>query len=343
MNPAVLKLLCCPRCHAAALTATAGGGNDIVDGAVRCADCGQEYPVAQGILDLLWGPSPAAREEVAAQPREDAQWWEDFPGRLRPLLEGETGRAILLSAPRCPYPELAEAVESYRRLDALADDYYELLEWLDLNGGETVAEVGADSCWGARDLARRARTVVATDVAGHLEMGQAYLDEGAHFDRVRCDMVRFPFRETSLDLVFGVATIHHAADLEELFQAIRRALKPGGRAVFFDEPVRGRSDHGAQETFGAARRALGFQEHIYTIDEYFEAARAAGFRPHVVPMTSLLRDPTRKWPLARRAGLALIRAGLGRRAPFTRHVYPWLLRFYPRIPFPRFALVLVRR
>jgi SAM-dependent methyltransferase len=294
-------------------------------------------------LNLLWNPSEAAQREIEAQPREDEQWWASIPEHLRPLFDSEIAHQVLLSTPRCPVPELVEAIESYRRLDDLADDYYELLDRLNLRGDETVVEVGADSCWGARDLSRRAAFVVATDITTHLEMGQAFLDAGADFERVRCEMACFPFRDGSLDLVFGVACLHHCAPMEKVLLAVRRALKPGGRAVFFDEPVRGRFDLKAKDAFGAERRELGFQEHIYTVKEYFDAARATGFVPRVAPLTSVLKDPRRKWPLARQVALALLRTGLGRTGVFTRWVYPWLLQFYPRIPFPRFALVLEKK
>lgn len=336
MDPTLFDIVRCPKCQTGRLDPGS-------DESVRCADCGQTYPVVRGVLDLLWEPSVGAQKEVDAQPVEDAQCQRDLPEHLRHYLEGESGVQLALASPRCPIPELAEAVEIYGRLHALADDYFELLDWLALTGTETVVEVGADSCWSAAHLARDAGTVVATDVSPHLEFGQVYLDNGDRFERVRSEMARFPFREQTLDLIFTVATIHHTHDLDAVFRAFHRALKPGGRAVLFEEPVRSPFDKKAQETFGADRLALGFQEHIYTIGEYFRAARHAGFQPAVIPLPGLLEDPTRRWPHTRRLGLAILDAKLGHTALFTRHIYPLMLQFYPRIPFPRFALLLRRQ
>lgn len=45
-----------------------------------------------------------------------------------------------------------------------------------------------------------------------------------------------PFPDASIDVVFGMAILHHL-DLELVSREVRRVLKPGGRAIF-KEPVR---------------------------------------------------------------------------------------------------------
>jgi SAM-dependent methyltransferase len=45
-----------------------------------------------------------------------------------------------------------------------------------------------------------------------------------------------PFPDGSIDLVFGIAILHHL-DLDLVSREVRRVLKPGGRAIF-QEPVR---------------------------------------------------------------------------------------------------------
>src|SRR5262249_34657484 len=45
-----------------------------------------------------------------------------------------------------------------------------------------------------------------------------------------------PFADESVDLVFGIAILHHL-DLDLVAREVRRVLKPGGRAIF-QEPVR---------------------------------------------------------------------------------------------------------
>jgi SAM-dependent methyltransferase len=45
-----------------------------------------------------------------------------------------------------------------------------------------------------------------------------------------------PFPDASIDVVFGIAILHHL-DLDLVSREVRRVLKPGGRAIF-QEPVR---------------------------------------------------------------------------------------------------------
>lgn len=45
-----------------------------------------------------------------------------------------------------------------------------------------------------------------------------------------------PFPDDSIDIVFGIAILHHL-DLDLVSREVRRVLKPGGRAIF-QEPVR---------------------------------------------------------------------------------------------------------
>jgi SAM-dependent methyltransferase len=45
-----------------------------------------------------------------------------------------------------------------------------------------------------------------------------------------------PFPDSSIDVVFGIAILHHL-DLDLVAREVRRVLKPGGRAIF-QEPVR---------------------------------------------------------------------------------------------------------
>jgi SAM-dependent methyltransferase/uncharacterized protein YbaR (Trm112 family) len=333
MNPRLLEKVCCPACGGA----LAASGAEVA----RCGVCGAAYAVLEGVLDLNPLPSEAAAREMAAHVTLEQRWLDEVvPQELHPLVTGEAGLENLLAMPHCPHPELVEAVPDIRRVHEMADDFFELLDRLRLRGDEHVLEVGSHLGWSAHRLAQRTAYVVATDISHQLTMAQAFIDHGPHFDRVYCDMMALHFQPGAFDLVFGVAVAHHADDLARLFGECRKVLRPGGRAVFFAEPVAGVGDEAVKETFGAAEKAFGVQEHIYTIDEYFDAARAAGLRPSVLPLSGVLRERGRKWPWARRVWRVLLWTRIGYTGVFTRGLYPCMLRRYPRIPFPRFALVL---
>jgi uncharacterized protein len=54
MKPDLLEILRCPVCRGElALTATRTEGEEIVQGNLRCEACRVDYPIADGIPDLL--------------------------------------------------------------------------------------------------------------------------------------------------------------------------------------------------------------------------------------------------------------------------------------------------
>ncbi|MGH3993449.1 MAG: class I SAM-dependent methyltransferase, partial [Pseudonocardiaceae bacterium] len=56
----------------------------------------------------------------------------------------------------------------------------------------------------------------------------------------RCGATRLPFPDSSFDLVFGHAVLHHLPDLDGSFSEFMRVLAPGGAIAFCGEP----SHHG---------------------------------------------------------------------------------------------------
>jgi ubiquinone/menaquinone biosynthesis C-methylase UbiE len=89
-----------------------------------------------------------------------------------------------------------------------------------------LADRGAH-VWGidiSEDLLRLAKRRLA--VSGR-EGGATFIAGSAH------DM---PFPDGSIDVVFGIAILHHL-DLDLVSREVRRVLRPGGRAIF-QEPVR---------------------------------------------------------------------------------------------------------
>ena len=96
------------------------------------------------------------------------------------------------------------------------------------SGANSVLLAGRGAhVWGidiSEDLLRLAQRRLAVSGRGH---GATFIAGSAH------DM---PFPDASIDVVFGMAILHHL-DLDLVSREVRRVLKPGGRAIF-KEPVR---------------------------------------------------------------------------------------------------------
>jgi ubiquinone/menaquinone biosynthesis C-methylase UbiE len=107
-------------------------------------------------------------------------------------------------------------------------------------GGMRIVDYGCGSGANTLLLANRGAYVWAVDISEDLirlgrrrlavngRAGQAQFIVGSAHD--------LPFPSNSIDIVFGIAILHHL-DLKLVSKEVHRVLKPGGRAIF-QEPVR---------------------------------------------------------------------------------------------------------
>lgn len=103
-------------------------------------------------------------------------------------------------------------------------------------------EVGAGTGYFTLNLLRGGTIAdaVATDISPRM---LSALDESARALGLRvqtacCEASSLPFADSSFDLVFGHAILHHLPDPSAGFREFRRVLRPGGVVAFCGEPSR---------------------------------------------------------------------------------------------------------
>ena len=123
-------------------------------------------------------------------------------------------------------------------------------------GFDRALEVGAGTGYFTLNLLRAGvvRSAVATDISpGMLEELAASADGlGLEVETVACEASALPFEDSSFDLLFGHAVLHHLPDLGAAFREFRRVLAPGGVVAFCGEP----SHHGDRLSSVPKRGAL---------------------------------------------------------------------------------------
>ena len=144
-----------------------------------------------------------------------------------------------------------------------------------------VLELGAAKCWGAQHLVPLGCEYVGTDILADpnigLGRGRFYEQRVGPFGRVQADGEHLPFADGSFDLVYCVATLHHALDLGRMVAEMARVARPGGVVAGLNEgtrSLRGSGDNPAQRS----EKELGINEHVHTVWAYAWAFRRAGLR-----------------------------------------------------------------
>ena len=107
--------------------------------------------------------------------------------------------------------------------------------------GRTVLDLGCGSGENSLLLVRRGAEVIGVDISESLLAlaAERLAVNGSADAQVRfvpASVHRLPIPDESVDVILGIAILHHL-DLDSTSREVFRALRPGGRAIFM-EPVR---------------------------------------------------------------------------------------------------------
>jgi SAM-dependent methyltransferase len=155
-------------------------------------------------------------------------------------------------------------VRGFPPYEALLDEVVDLIARGARSGPPAATQVLDVSCGigtVAARLARRGWTVVGVDAVAHLVdvARRHHRDAGARLRFHHADLARDPLPAAGgFDVIVSMHTLYWHPDPAALLAACRRALKPGGHAVFltYERPAR------IFRTFGQIRRQAGWWQAI---------------------------------------------------------------------------------
>jgi SAM-dependent methyltransferase len=264
VRESLVDLLRCPACHSEgsfAFDARVRDEFEVREGTLRCAECQGSFAVEEGIADLLHEPPDFVVREAAGL------------GRFAEVMRADGWDR-----------------EKIRALPHVEDPYWfsqrvsfdQLVETIDFRPGESLLDVGSNTCWASNYFAQRGLDVIALDIAKAemqgLRTAEYFIDSGeVYFERVLSNMSDPAIASGSLDYVFCSEVLHHndLQTMKRTFTEIHRMLKPGGKLLVVNEPMRFplnlKRDHAVEVAQYEGN------EHVHFFHQYYLAARRAGF------------------------------------------------------------------
>jgi ubiquinone/menaquinone biosynthesis C-methylase UbiE len=140
----------------------------------------------------------------------------------------------------------------------------------ELAASDTVADIGCGPGTAARGAGRLGASVVAIDPAPvMLRLARFLTRRSTHaVDYAEGSAEALPLPDSSVSVIWSIASVHHWADLDSGLREARRVLKPGGRLVAIERLSRpgatGLASHGwtpeQASAFANLCRAHGFTD-----------------------------------------------------------------------------------
>jgi len=235
-------LLWCTNCH---------GDLETLKNNLECADCGQQYPLRDGIPDF--------HDEIFESPRVEMYQFFDASAEN---YESEEHQSVLYNF----YGQLNLPDEAISELNLYFQDL--LLDLL--LPGERVLDVACGTGLFSRGLLYKASEVYGVDLSwGMLHKAREY----SSMNLVRASADKLPFKDDSFHLVICFVAFHLFDDLEKVLREMHRVLVKGGVLVGLTYLLTGeweKEEH--QQTYLDPQGI-----HFFTVDELGELLEKSGF------------------------------------------------------------------
>ena len=262
MKQEFVHQLRCPACFrdgTLELAQTATDEREVREGALHCVSCGADFAVRRGVPELLHDPPAHIVSEAAGLER--------FADHMR---QAGWDRALVRRLP--------DIEHGYWYVQARS--MHQLLTTVPFRPGQSILDVGSNTCWAANHFAERGLQAIALDIATvelqGLYTADYFLEDGdVFFERILGSMAAIPLASGSIDYVYCCEVLHHndAEGLRRTFNEIFRVLRPGGRLLMVNETLKTLRDPSGVHLEGV-EQFQGYEHAHWSMRYRWEATRA---------------------------------------------------------------------
>lgn len=220
-----------------------------------------------------------------------------------------------------------------------SEEWTELISLLKSKKSGKVLDIGAGRGISSYAFAKSGYEVTALEPNPSALVGSESIRQLSRRTSVNIEVVQdwgeiLPFPDSTFDIVYGRAVLHHAHDLNQLCKEAARVLKPNGYFIATREHVISKKEDLQKFLDSHLLHHLYGGENAYLLAEYLTAIKLSGlktidiFTPYqsvinYFPMTTLQRQNLVKPVLTRRLG-NLIGIRLAK-LKFLQDIYAWIL------------------
>jgi ubiquinone/menaquinone biosynthesis C-methylase UbiE/uncharacterized protein YbaR (Trm112 family) len=195
--------LVCPSCAGALMLKGGTGGDGIVDGTLMCQECERQFDITQGVPRLVEGLEGQLKDSADSYGYQWSGFWNGLfdRGDVFGLQFDETAHYFMRS---------------------LGIDRGALR-------GKTVLDAGTGSGRVPMSIHDAAGRIFAVDMHSGITGVAGLLARFPSVHVVQANLLKLPFRDQFFDIVWSSGVLMYAPDASEVFRAIARKVRPGGR------------------------------------------------------------------------------------------------------------------
>lgn len=215
MKLSVLDYLVCPTCEEAlTCEVEAEAGGEVETGSLRCADCGESFPIVRGIPRFVTQHQPLAGQNVDTAAAFGWEWQE------------------------------------FDTLHDLSVYRAQFLDWIhpierDFLVGKVVLDAGCGmGRFSMTSSEFGAKLVLAVDASDAVEAARQNTRESGNIEVIQGDIHHLPLRRgarAQIDFAFSIGVLHHLDEPQAGFSALVDHLQPAGSIFAW---VYGRENNG---------------------------------------------------------------------------------------------------